>query len=91
MGANGVHEAMCRSRLTTVAETPLSLRQAAKIWNDAEREAFVDFIARNPASGDVIPETGGIRKIRWARAGGGKRGGARVVYFYWRAFAHSIC
>jgi hypothetical protein len=30
----------------------------------------------------VIPETGGVRKIRWARAGTGKRGGARVIYFY---------
>jgi RelE toxin of RelEB toxin-antitoxin system len=48
----------------------------------AEREAFVDFIAQNPEAGDVIPETGGVRKIRWARAGTGKRGGARVIYFY---------
>lgn len=30
----------------------------------------------------MIPETGGVRKIRWARPGSGKRGGARVVYFY---------
>ena len=30
----------------------------------------------------MIPETGGVRKVRWARAGGGKRGGARVIYFY---------
>jgi hypothetical protein len=66
----------------TVAETPLFVRQADRIWNNAEREAFVDFIARNPEWGDVIPETGGIRKVRWARTGGGKRGGARVVYFY---------
>jgi hypothetical protein len=34
------------------------------------------------APGDVIPETGGVRKIRWVRAGTGKRGGARVIYFY---------
>jgi hypothetical protein len=30
----------------------------------------------------TIPETGGVRKIRWARPGSGKRGGARVIYFY---------
>jgi hypothetical protein len=42
----------------------------------------VNFIARNPRAGDVIPDTGGVRKIRWSRAGAGKRGGARVVYFY---------
>jgi hypothetical protein len=66
----------------TVAETPQFVRQAATVWDDAEREAFVNFIARNPAAGDVIPDTGGVRKIRWGRAGAGKRGGARVIYFY---------
>ena len=66
-------------KLITVAETPLFVKQAEAVWADAEREAFVDFIARNPAAGDVIPETGGVRKIRWARAATGKRGGARVI------------
>lgn len=66
----------------TVAETPLFLRQAEAVWDDAERWSFVDFIAANPEAGDVIPETGGVRKVRWARAGTGKRGGARVIYFY---------
>src|SRR2546430_1515399 len=69
-------------RLITVAETPLFSRQALDVWNDAEREGFIDFIARNPGEGDLIPETGGVRKIRWARPGSGKRGGARVIYFY---------
>jgi hypothetical protein len=69
-------------RLITVAETPLFSRQALDVWSDAEREAFIDFIARNPEEGDLIPETGGVRKIRWARPGSGKRGGARVIYFY---------
>ena len=69
-------------RLITVAETPLFNRQALDVWSDAEREAFIDFIARNPEEGDLIPETGGVRKVRWARPGGGKRGGARVIYFY---------
>jgi hypothetical protein len=66
----------------TVVELPLFLRQARDVWDDADRTAFVDFIARNPDSGDVIPETGGVRKIRWRRQGTGKRGGARVVYFF---------
>ena len=68
--------------LITVAETPLFVRQAEAVWDGTEREAFVNFIAGNPEAGDVIPETGGVRKIRWARAGMGKRGGARVIYFY---------
>jgi hypothetical protein len=70
------------ARLITVAETPLFVRQAETVWDDAQREAFVDFIARNPGAGDVIPGSGGVRKIRWTRAGVGKRGGARVIYFY---------
>jgi hypothetical protein len=69
-------------KLLTVAETPLFVRQAEVVWEDAERESLVDFIAANPEAGDVIPETGGVRKVRWARAGTGKRGGARVIYFY---------
>jgi hypothetical protein len=66
----------------TVAETPLFVRQAASIWDDDEREAFVTFIAAHPDVGDVIPETGGVRKVRWTRSGSGKRRGTRVIYFY---------
>jgi hypothetical protein len=69
-------------RFVTVAETPLLIRQAEDVWDDLEREAFVEFIAQNPEEGDMIPETGGVRKIRWRRPGSGKRGGARVIYFY---------
>jgi hypothetical protein len=42
----------------------------------------VNFIALDPEAGDLIPETGGVRKVRWSRPGAGKRGGARVIYFY---------
>lgn len=80
-GVNGVHTFMT-NRLLTVAETQLFIRQAADVWNDAERNAFIDFIAANPEEGDMIPDTGGIRKIRWSRQGSGKRGGVRVIYFY---------
>jgi hypothetical protein len=62
----------------TVAETPLFVRQAEKVWTEAEREEFVSYIARNPDAGDLIPETG----VRWSREGAGKRGGVRVIYFY---------
>lgn len=66
----------------TVAETPLFLRQAAEVWDEDEHMAFVSFIAANPEAGDVIPDSGGVRKVRWRREGSGKRGGVRVVYFY---------
>ena len=71
--------------IVTVAETALFVRQAEAVWDAAEREAFIDFIAWNPEAGDLIPETGGVRKIRWRRSGTGKRSGARVIYFFHRA------
>lgn len=69
-------------KLITVVETPLFVRLAGGIWGDDERLEFITFIAANTTIGDVIPETGGVRKIRWSPPGTGKRGGARVVYFY---------
>lgn len=67
--------------MLTVIETPIFQRMAAEVWNDAEREAFVSFISAEPLAGDVIPGSGGLRKVRWSRPGMGKRGGARVIYF----------
>ena len=40
------------------------------------------FVSANPEAGKIIPETGGVRKVRWALAGRGKRGGARLIYYY---------
>ena len=72
------------TKLITVAETDLFLRQAADVWSSEERAEFVDFIALNPEAGDVIPDTGGVRRVRWGRQGSGKRGGVRVIYFYYQ-------
>jgi hypothetical protein len=65
----------------TVIETPTFQKQAEKLWTDDERLAFIDWIAANPLAGDVIPGADGARKFRWSRAGSGKSGGARVIYF----------
>jgi hypothetical protein len=48
---------------------------------EVERGAFAAFFAANPDTGDVIVGTGGLRKVRWSRAGSGKSGSVRVVYF----------
>ena len=66
----------------TVVEIPPFPSAASEIWSEAERSDFIDFIARNPTAGDVIRGSGGIRKVRWSRTGMGKRGGARVIYYY---------
>ncbi len=65
----------------TVIQTPTFLRSMVNIWNESEASDFVDFISENPTAGDVIPGTQSLRKVRWGRAGMGKRGGARVIYF----------
>ena len=68
--------------MQTVAETPTFTRQADKLFSEDERRAVIDYLAENPLAGDEIPGTGGVRKLRFAALGRGKRGGARVIYFY---------
>ncbi len=72
---------MYNNIMHTVIESPEFITCAAKVWSDDERHAFVDWIAENPEAGDVIPGSGGLRKVRWSVAGMGKRSGARVIYF----------
>ena len=72
---------MADTPMTTV-ETARFLKDAKPLMSDLEREELVMFVGANPEAGDIIPETGGVRKIRWALAGRGKRGGARVIYYY---------
>lgn len=69
--------------MLTVIETPTYLRSIAGIWSEDEAAEFVNFIAANPNAGDVMTGTGGLRKIRWSRAGMGRRGGVRAIYL-WR-------
>ena len=61
--------------LHTVAETPIYLSRAEKLMSENEREAVVELLAASPEIGDLIPETGGLRKVRIPLAGRGKRGG----------------
>ena len=68
--------------MITVAETPTFTRQCAKIFSDEEKSELIEYLAKNPLAGDEIPGTGGVRKIRFAASGRGKRGGARIIYYY---------
>ena len=67
--------------LYTVCETSVFCQRAKEVWTDTEREQFIVWIASNPLSGDVIPGTGGLRKVRWNAKGHGRRGGTRVIYY----------
>lgn len=65
----------------TVIETPLFQSRWPLYWNEDERGAFAAYISMHPSAGDVVPATGGVRKVRWHRAGSGKSRGVRVIYF----------
>lgn len=66
--------------MLTVIESPLFTKLWPDYWSEEERGAFAAHIANAPEAGDVIPGSGGCRKIRWSRDGAGKRGGVRVIY-----------
>ncbi len=68
--------------MQTVAEVPEFIRRSRRILSDKERESLVEFLALRPKAGALIQGTGGLRKLRWARQGGGKSGGARVIYYF---------
>ena len=65
-----------------VVETPFFLRKAASLLDEEERSELVVFLGANPGTGNIIPETGGVRKPRWGAQGKGKRGGVRVIYYF---------
>ncbi|OGT72684.1 MAG: transcriptional regulator [Gammaproteobacteria bacterium RIFCSPLOWO2_02_FULL_57_10] len=65
----------------TIVETPTFQQDARNIWTEDERGAFCAWLAAYPEAGQVIPGSGGCRKVRWSVTGTGKRGGARIIYF----------
>jgi hypothetical protein len=60
-------------------------RRCKGLLDDEELGALMDMLAARPDAGKMIPGSGGLRKLRWAAKGHGKRGGARVIYFWWMA------
>jgi hypothetical protein len=70
------------SDLTTVAETSVFVAKASRVMSDMERAEIVNIVASRPDAGVLIPGSKGLRKIRIALAGRGKRGGGRIVYWY---------
>jgi hypothetical protein len=66
----------------TVVETREFLKRVNPLMSGSERAELVAFVGANPEAGEIIPGTGGVRRIRWALQGAGKRGGARVIYYY---------
>jgi hypothetical protein len=65
-------------------ETPVFTRTVTALFDEEQSRALQLALALRPEQGDLIRGSGGLRKLRWGLAGRGKRGGARVIY-YWDA------
>ena len=73
---------MSAGRFVTVVETPEFIARTDKLMADEHRQILIDYLAWNPTAGDLISGTGGVRKLRWGLEGRGKRGGARIIYYF---------
>ena len=67
--------------MVTFVETKLFTELVQEYLSDDEYAGLQQSLIVNPELGDVIPGSGGVRKLRWGVAGRGKRGGLRVIYF----------
>ena len=67
--------------MLTIAETEIFSAIWPNYWTPEEFGDLGAWLALNSEAGDVIPRSGGCRKVRWAVEGRGKRGGVRVIYF----------
>lgn len=66
----------------TIAEMADFIDDSKSVFTEEEYDDLVLFLAEHPDSGELIPGTGGVRKLRWRAKGQGKRGGARVIYYF---------
>ena len=66
-------------------ETRLFTKLVLDYLSDEDYAALQATLMQHPDSGPVIPGSGGVRKLRWAAPGRGKRGGYRVIYYVRRA------
>ena len=73
----------------TFEEDPDFTEKALRLIGDDGIFAIQMYLMEQPDAGDIIPGSGGCRKLRWAAKGHGKRGGARVIY-YWITDDHRI-
>ncbi len=62
-------------------ESSLLTKLVYDYFSEDDYTAFQQFLLEHPDVGDLVKASGGVRKVRWARAGAGKSGGVRVCYY----------
>ena len=65
-----------------IIETPIFTKRVMDVLSEEEYRHFQIKLVSDPDAGKIIQGSGGIRKIRWSGSGRGKRGGSRILY-YW--------
>lgn len=70
-------------------ETTIFTKLIENYLDDDEYLGLQKYLLKYPDKGDIIPGTGGVRKLRWLVSGKGKRGGIRVIY-YWKKQGEEI-
>jgi hypothetical protein len=68
--------------MITFIETAVFARAREQYLDDFEFAELQQFLIRHPDAGNVVPGSGGVRKLRWAASGRGKRGGSRILYVW---------
>lgn len=68
-----------------IVETPIFTKRVKEILSEEEYRLFQINLINDPEAGNIIQSSGGIRKIRWAGSGRGKRGGSRMLYYWYNA------
>ena len=70
------------AREITVLQLPKFKAEATGLMGVDGIDAVAVYLIDHPDAGDVVPGSGGVRKLRWAAKSKGKRGGARIIYLY---------
>lgn len=65
-----------------IVELPEYKKRVEKLLFEDENKQIISYLAEHPKAGALMQGTGGVRKLRWAKEGGGKSGGVRVIYYY---------
>jgi mRNA-degrading endonuclease RelE of RelBE toxin-antitoxin system len=66
-----------------ILETTVFTKRISDCMSENEYRELQKYLIVNPDGGDMIPGSGGLRKIRWTGSGRGKQGGTRIIYYWW--------